>query len=141
LGASGPFRHRGNHVGSVQTYPTDSYFKRHWRGELSLPRSYWLNGVLIFGIGINLVFMVVFYAAIYASEGNTAVVIVVCLLDMVLDLAGYIWALVGTWRAAGRYQGPKFWSILARIAMVIGVLISIAHVSQDLHIIGVVASR
>src|SRR6516225_6094339 len=34
-----------------------SYIARHWRGELSLPRSYWINGVLLniglqFAIGI-----------------------------------------------------------------------------------------
>jgi hypothetical protein len=125
----------------VRAFTTNSYFKRHWRGELSLPRSYWINGVLIFGLGINLVFMMVFYAAIYASGRNTAVVVGVCLLDMAFDLVGYIWALVGTWRAAGRYQGPKFWSILARIVMALGVLISLAHISQDLHVIGIVASR
>jgi hypothetical protein len=30
--------------------PTASYLTRHWRGELSLARSWWLNCVVLYGI-------------------------------------------------------------------------------------------
>jgi hypothetical protein len=38
---------------------SSSYFARHWRGELSLPKSYWLNGALLFGVGCNVIFGVI----------------------------------------------------------------------------------
>jgi hypothetical protein len=28
--------------------------------------------------------------------------------------------LIGTWRAASRYQGPKLWTVLAKIVTVLG---------------------
>src|SRR5438552_17216702 len=113
------------------------YFARHWHGELSLPKSYWINGVLIFGLGCNILFIAAFTATVIGlARSSPGLAIVLLLLIQLFDLVAYIWALVGTWRAAGNYKGPKFWAILARIAMVLGVLISIAHVAQNLSIVG-----
>ena len=48
-----------------ETIPTETLparrggmFARHWRGDYSLPRSYWVNGALIFGLGINMLFLI-----------------------------------------------------------------------------------
>jgi hypothetical protein len=127
---------------SAEAHPvtTDSYFKRHWRGELSLPKSYWINGVLIWGLGINILCVVLLTVSLIAFFGHPVLVIVVCLAEIAVQVTAYIWALVGTWRAAGRYRGPKFWSVLARIAMAIGVLISIGNVSKDFRAIGLAAN-
>jgi hypothetical protein len=119
-------------------YPSQrggNYFARHWRGELSLPRSYWLNGALIFGLGCNLLFIAAFAATVALVRSSTGLAIFLLLCVQALDIAGYVWALVGTWRAAGHYQGPRFWAILARIGMSLGVLVSIAHVTQNLSLI------
>lgn len=110
----------------------DSYFRRHWRGELSLPRSYWINGVLIFGVGCNLMLAltVTFTIMLFRQQDDIGAPIV--LLLIALELAAYVWALVGTWRSAGRYRGSRVWPILARIAMCLGVLITIGNVGKAL---------
>ena len=33
-----------------------------------------------------------------------------------------IYTVVGIWRSSDKYKGPKFWAILAKIALVIGVI-------------------
>jgi len=67
------------------------------------------------------------------SSTGLAIFLLLCL--QVLDIAVYIWALVGTWRAAGNYQGPRFWAILARIGMSLGVWGSIVHLTENLSLI------
>jgi len=120
----------------AQTYTTESYFKRHWRGELSLPKSYWINGFLIWALGINLLCVAALTAALIALRGTAGLVIIVALAVMALQATAYLWALVGIWRSAVRYPGPKFWSILARVAIAIGVLISIKNILGDFTVIG-----
>ena len=39
----------------------------------------------------------------------------------------YIYTTVGIWRSSDRYKGPKFWSILAKIAVILGVLSAIGQ--------------
>ncbi len=118
--------------GAVRPSQSNSYLARHWRGEMTLPRSYWINGVLIFGFGINLLVAAISFAAAVALANSGAVVVLIVAASLALNIVGYIWALVGTWRSAGRYTGPKVWSILARIAMALGVLVSLARIASSL---------
>ena len=85
---------------------------RLWRGEFSLPATYWLWG--LFG---NLVFWVAFEL----SKGATSNVAVLLLL-ILLGLAYYVICIVGIWRSSGRYTGNKIWRDLARSMIVIGIL-------------------
>jgi len=128
---------------TLEPLPTQrgGMFAKHWRGEYSLPRSYWVNGALIFGLGINMLFLVVVSVAMFVLQKQPAVMVIVCLGEMLLVLGAYIWALVGTWRAAGKYKGPRIWAILARLGLLMGVFVTIAHVAQDLSVISAVASR
>ena len=116
-------------------------FATHWRGEYSLPRSYWVNGVVIFHIGINMVLMIVLGIALAAFKGKTALVLIVGLGEVALLCAAYVWALVGIWRAARKYQGSRIWSILARLAIIFGVLVSIGNLFNMLDMIGKAASH
>tara|TARA_B100000700_G_scaffold231735_1_gene256538 strand:+ start:923 stop:1243 length:321 start_codon:yes stop_codon:yes gene_type:complete len=92
----------------------ENFFVRFWSGQLSLPMSYW--GV---GIGIGILFSIL-------------VVIIVLGLGMHDDaMWGFIipfqiFTVVGIWRSADRYKGPKFWAILAKIAIVIGIISNFA---------------
>ena len=33
-----------------------------------------------------------------------------------------IYTVVGIWRSANKYRGPKYWSILAKLAIIVGVI-------------------
>ena len=87
-----------------------NFFIRFWYGELSLPMSYW--GV---GLGIGIVF-------------GFSVGIFIGILGMSEDaMWGFfipfqIYTVVGIWRSADKYKGAKFWAILAKVAVVFGIL-------------------
>lgn len=104
--------------------PSASYFARHWRGELSLPVSYWINGVAL-GLVLALVARRVF--------GNTEALVVkhpqgfslLALASFVALGAFTVWQLVGIFRSARRYLAEgrsKLWGSLAMVAVVIGLV-------------------
>jgi hypothetical protein len=109
---------------------------KHWRGDCSLARSYWGNGVLIFHVGINTLAIAVLTAVVVGFKGKTALVLIVGLGEVALIIAAYVWALVGIWRAARKYQGLRLWPILARAAIIFGILQSIVNLLQTLDAIG-----
>jgi hypothetical protein len=101
-----------------------SYFARQWRGDLSLPKSFWLNGILIFGLGYNFL-MALTNLPLFFSESASWTIgnqLNIVLVDLAILVIAYVWAVVGLWRSAKRYQGPIIWSILARVAILFGIL-------------------
>jgi hypothetical protein len=110
--ARSPPRKRGN------------YLIRHWRGELSLPVSYWVNG-----FGGNIVAAVA-VAAIMAladrEDGFDQLLVLSCTIAGWLTLLGIcLWQVVGTWRSAGKYMTAhptRAWGGVARFALSIAVV-------------------
>jgi hypothetical protein len=95
-----------------------NYFIRHWRGELSLPVSYWVNSVL----GTSLIVLAFFGVAAlldgedpasstYYWSASTAMVVVIT-----------TWQLVGVWRSAvrRRSESPTVWASVAQVVVVMG---------------------
>ena len=87
-------------------------FVAFWNGDVSLVKSYWLIGVLL-TIGVVLVATFLVIAVGWPYEAMFGIYI-----------PWVIYITVGIWRSADKYKGPKFWAILAKIAMVIGVLLN-----------------
>ena len=88
----------------------ENFFVRFWNGDLSLPMSYW--GV---GVGIGLVFGLligVFTGAAGMSED--------AMWGFLIPFQ--IYTVVGIWRSADKYKGAKFWAILAKVAVVFGIV-------------------
>jgi len=110
----------------VITYPrVRDYFVHHWKGELSLPVSYWINGTVA-GLGV---------VAVMTAAGNALaelstpqwILVGVCAI-WTLATIFTVWQLVGIWRSAGQYRkrrGNAFWSFAARAAVVFGSLASL----------------
>lgn len=100
-----------------------NYFARHWRGELSLPVSYWVNGVLING-GLVLAITVVGISGFIdhlGAVGSGSWTLGVLALTTVASL----WLSVGIWRSAERHVsrgGRSGWATLAKAAVVLGLL-------------------
>ena len=92
------------------------YYQKFLDGELSLPHSYWLVGVVYsFGVGIILgIFMLGFNLPERAAN--------------VLALPWLVFITIGIWKSATKYKGPKFWAILAKIAIVIGIINSVGSI-------------
>lgn len=97
-----------------------SYIARHWRGEIALPVSYWVNNFLL------TLFLVMFVKAILLSESivkTPKLAMAICVMLWFLSAAVTLWQLVGTWRSATKYIAlgkSKTWGNLARIAIIIG---------------------
>ena len=95
--------------GEVDETSAHRLLRRVWAGEVSLPVTFWLWGV----VGR----MVAAVALLFALRQPALM-----LLAVLLNLAYYILIVIAIWRSAGRYTGPRIWSDLARLGLVLGVL-------------------
>lgn len=84
-------------------------------GDYGLAKTYWLFGVLA-NVGFNILFKVAESTASYPRQALAQILILTS-----ISVAYSVVVVIGTWRASGKYQGPKFWAILARIMIVIGI--------------------
>jgi len=130
-----------------QTYAEDyeqrgSYFARHWRGDISLGRSYWINGAVI-----GLVFLLFFYGAVaglaLGVQDRSAQVFGLVVL-IIAQVGLFIWQAVGIWRSASKHVGrggKKVWAILAKIAICLGVVAGLRTVANNISVTSNLASN
>jgi hypothetical protein len=102
---------------------TGNYFARHWRGELSLPMSYWVNGVVLGVISSMATGALTIAIIMYGPEQPTLWLIAAEVGWLVVSLF-VMWQVVGIWRAATRYKqsGHSFWGGAAKTVAALGVL-------------------
>ncbi len=88
------------------------FWTRLIQGHYGLAKTYWL-----FGIAGGVV-VYILTIAVGAVDGGIGM-----LLGVGLAVLAYfvIWA-IGVWRAATLYQGRRLWAILAKVAVILGVL-------------------
>ncbi|MBR1189732.1 hypothetical protein [Bradyrhizobium sp. AUGA SZCCT0160] len=101
--------------------PAQNVIARHWRGELSLPRSYWINYVVL-GTSFGLA-SAVLGAAINPSVGEQPVRWLISHgLTWIAIILFTIWGAIGVWRAATAYRqtGKRFWGTAAKATMALG---------------------
>ncbi len=110
---------------TTTTSPTQAnYFVRHWRGELALPISYWVNGVVI-GILLAVLSIATVYLGRALGRRTGIVLAATLMVFFLLDIAHLAWGGVGVWRSSTNYQRagrPAVWAILAKIAVVLGAI-------------------
>ena len=87
-----------------------NFFVKFWNGDLSLPMSYWLVGI-VFSVVVGFVIGVIVIAAGLHEDAMFGFLI-----------PWYVYTTVGIWRSSNKYKGPKFWAILAKIVVILGVL-------------------
>lgn len=102
--------------------PKNNYFTRHWRGELSLPQSYWLNTYLL-----TLVFALYLFG-ISSTDFTTHPKLTASLFISfwVMLVISQIWLSVGIIRSARKYSAKyprkSGWGAAAMLFTVIGFL-------------------
>jgi hypothetical protein len=102
---------------------SQNYLLRHWRGELSLPESYWVNGVVL-GVAAGIVIALLGTLIYRGGEGRPLLwlcSLVAIWLSIFLLLT---WQWVGGWRSAARYRrsGKFFRGTAAQVMIVLGAL-------------------
>ncbi|QXH45011.1 hypothetical protein KSS93_19260 [Pseudomonas xanthosomatis] len=83
--------------------PQRSYIARHWRGELSLARTFLLNGValcLLFIVATSPLQALIFDASADPMTAGLIGLLIIC-----AGLVLVTWQLVGLWRSARRQGG------------------------------------
>jgi hypothetical protein len=102
-----------------------NYLARHWRGELSLPRSYWVNGYLG-ALAIGVVNAAVGVAIQRGGEARPVLWLVSMASIWIVILLFTAWQTVGVWRSATNYRfaGNRFWGGAAKTVTVLGLLIT-----------------
>ncbi len=106
-----------------------AFFRKHWNGDYSLGRSYWVNTFLVSlfapALGLLLVPILRDLPARYSSAavlGLTA-----------LGLLAWIWAISGTWASANKHVqrgGKQGWANTAKVMIVLGGLRMVGEVGN-----------
>ena len=107
-----------------------AFFKKHYNGDYSLARSYWLNYVLVSWfaplLGLLLVpWLASNFIARYASMGF--------LLITTFGVIAYFWAVAGIWASANKHVsrgGTAFWAGAAKVMIVLGCIKSFGDVAK-----------
>jgi hypothetical protein len=104
------------------------FLRRHWNGEYSLGRSYWVNTFLVslfvLGLGLFLSGLVSDRPARFASA---AVLFVTA-----LGYAAWVWSVRGTWVSASkRTAAGGNWGLIAKIAIVLGFVRVLGTIGND----------
>ena len=108
-----------------------NYVVRHWRGELSLATSYWVNGFLasIFGAAAVAALTVLI---LQIRSNHVALMVAVSMWVVVLVVT--LWQLVGIWRSASRPGADgktSRWAGLAKVGVVAGLLRTALEFGQE----------
>lgn len=110
-----------------------NYFVRHWRGELSLPVSYWINGSVL-GAAVS---MALFAAVSGMEEGNYSLrtISFASLGVLLFSVTVWLWSVVGIWRSADHHVargGSSGWASVARVMVVLGILAMAGQLSTNI---------
>ncbi|WP_266183676.1 hypothetical protein [Dyella humicola] len=109
--------------------PRSGYIAAHWRGELSLAESYWLNGVLL-GVA-----MVILESALLAwmknSHPSLTSVLVIAAIYGAARLIMSVWQVVGILRSAA-LSGSR-WAVVVNILMVLAILAALGRLPTQWH--------
>lgn len=92
--------------------------KALWNGEIPLVKTYWLYGFIISGAMHFFTYWVMLPMALSGLPAGVSLFY----LSIFLTCAYLFILLVGTWRSADFYQGPKIWKNAAKLVVVIGFL-------------------
>ncbi|MBO1223489.1 MAG: PDZ domain-containing protein [Candidatus Scalindua sediminis] len=106
-----------------------NYIRKHWRGELSLAISFWVN---VFLINLIIVFLNKWFTQ--SSPINHPVIAArASIIIVVLNLFIYAWQIVGLWRACNRHvdvNGRAFWARTAQIIVVLGLIATLGNINS-----------
>lgn len=107
-----------------------NYVVRHWRGELSLPVAWWVNGFLV-----NVLLIITDTAITELGTDTTRTGALLYIGFGVVIYVIYVWQVVGIWRSAGNYikkfenakdKSSRAWGRAAQVITIIGIIINVA---------------
>lgn len=109
--------------------PAQNFIARHWRGEFSLPRAFWINYLLL-GIGFGLALGALALAINFGADEQPVRWLISLSLMWISIIPFTVWNAVGVWRAATAYRraGKRFWGAAVKVTLALGALHSVYSV-------------
>ena len=107
------------------------YIAAHWRGELSLAQSYWVNCLLI-SVAMRII-NIALAGAVRSTHISLTTALVMMVVFVVLSVAITVWQIVGTLRSAA-FSGSR-WAILVNILMVLSALVLLSTLIANVRTI------
>ena len=101
------------------------YIARLFRGDVSLPITYWVFGVLIGNVAFQIINAIIEFNYLEITTSQTGAWSVMAFYWVAIGYS--IFMLIAIWRSAGKYQGRAIWASLARVAVVLGTLALVAN--------------
>ncbi len=101
------------------------YLKKHWKGELPLKVSFWINNIFLYGVFFILLLIAMLNIDIvskYLSTNNTILMFVEIVLYWLFVYTFLAWSLVGLWRSSSNYikiHNKLLWAYMTKILVVI----------------------
>ena len=105
------------------------YFARHWHGEMSLVRSYWVNNILVATPLALLLTGLMTWISVKGDSLQISAIVLLLGVPMLMSLD--VWCIVGGWRSAAQYlreDGSALWGWLARLTLALGALQLLASI-------------
>ena len=96
---------------------------RLFKGDVSLPITYWVFGVLINGVVLGALVNAV--ELIYPYTDDTGALLARTFYWLII--ACTIFMFIAIWRSAGKHRGKAIWKWLARITVVLGVVFVVGN--------------
>jgi hypothetical protein len=100
-----------------------NFVARHWRGEFSLARSFWVNHMVL-GFGVGLAVAGLAHTINQRAVDQPVRWLISLTLTWSVIILFSSWTMVGVWRAATAYrrEGKRYWGAAAKATIVIGLL-------------------
>ena len=97
------------------------FVSRHWHGDYSLARSYWVNVVLL-----SALFQIITTPVLQMEvQGNSSTPMLAIVSVTFFVMLASVWQFVGLWRSSRNHinrTGRRFWARIAQILAVLGLL-------------------
>jgi len=110
--------------------PKTSYIRKHWRGNLSLAVSFWIN-LFLLNIVILLFWVLLGYSEILENPVISARVVIIFAAFVFLIV--YPWQIIGLWRSCNRHieiHGKHFWARTTQVLVVLGIIGTLCNLNS-----------
>jgi hypothetical protein len=104
----------------IEEVKNDNFIVRLFKGDVSLPVTYWVFGVLIGGVGTRILFAAIESNYSQLAMDKNGLLLVQSVYWLVIAYTAFI--LISIWQSAGKYEGISIWSGLARVAVILNAI-------------------
>lgn len=108
-----------------------NYIRKHWRGELPLGVSFWINLILL-NVVIRLI-IYYFYSYIIILENPVIMAREFIIFSAFTFFILYPWQIIGLWRSCNNHIkkcGRRFWARTGQIIVVLGLIASLMDIME-----------